>query len=63
MSGTVLELLVWPVFVLLLPLAALIVVEQTSFAPGLGRWLSLIWRKGRRLLLAEIFSRWASAFC
>jgi len=55
-AGMVLEILVWPVFALLLPMAALLVVEQCNFAQGLGRWLSLIWRKGRRLLLAELLA-------
>ena len=55
-AGMVLELFVWPVFVLLLPLAALIVVEEVAFPSALGRWLSMLWRKGRRILLAEMLA-------
>lgn len=55
-AGVVLELLVWPIFVLLLPLGAMLVVEQASFAQALGKWLSLVWRKGWRILMAELLA-------
>jgi len=55
-AGMVAEVFVWPLFVLTLPLGALLVVEEASFAPALARWLSLIWRKGRRILLAELLA-------
>jgi hypothetical protein len=55
-AGAVVEVLVWPLFILLLQLAALVVIEQTSFTSGSGKWLSLVWRKGRRLLMAEILA-------
>lgn len=48
------EVLVWVAFALLLPMPAVLVVEQGNLTQTLGRWLSLVWRKGRRLLLAEL---------
>jgi hypothetical protein len=51
--GMGLELLIWPLFALLLPMGALIAVESGSFLSALGQWLALVWKKGRRLLLAE----------
>jgi len=44
---------VWPVFLLLLPMAALLVVEQGSFVSGLGNGCRCCGRKGRRVLMAE----------
>jgi hypothetical protein len=51
-AGVVLELLLWPLFLLVLPLATVFVVEQGRAGSGLGQWLRLAWRPGR-LLLAE----------
>jgi hypothetical protein len=52
-AGTVLELVLWLVPALMLPLAALVVVESGSVVSALGQWLALAWRKPARLLLAE----------
>lgn len=51
--GMVLELFLWPLFVLMLPLGAVVVVERCSFVSALGQWVALLWRNAGRVLLAE----------
>lgn len=47
------EAFVWPLSLLLLPFAALVVIEEVSFRRGLGQWLRLVRGQFHRLLLAE----------
>jgi hypothetical protein len=51
--GMVLEVVLWPLLLLLLPLGALVVVEQYTFPKALREWARLVWQKPGRLVLAE----------
>jgi hypothetical protein len=52
-AGIALEMALWPALLLLLPLAALLVVEECSFLSALRQWGGLVRRRLARLLLAE----------
>ena len=52
-AGMILEVLLWPALLLILPLGALVVVEGCSFLSALRRWCRLVWQRPGRLLLAE----------
>jgi hypothetical protein len=51
--GLVLELVLWPALLLLLPLGAVVVVEDASILSALGQWCRLVRQRAGRLLLAE----------
>ncbi len=55
-AGPVLEVLLWPLLVLLLPLAALLVVEECSFVSALRQWCRLVRNQLGKLLLAEMLA-------
>jgi hypothetical protein len=52
-AGAALELVLWPLLVLLLALGPVLVVEHCSLGAGVARWARLLRAKGTRLLFAE----------